>query len=187
MKAAATFVRSLLTVQEANIDRIEVTVFGSLAWTGKGHATDKALVLGLSGETPDRIDPDDASQLFERIRKDQWIELRSGRRITRTLFSTRSTISIAIRTRWSSRPQTQPRTQLRLTYGFRRAAALSSDFDVRTRKIIAEYPQGFDFNSSRERLDLCRVHSCSVAEVGSLKLPGGPRHRRSRRSIALLM
>ncbi|KRR28692.1 hypothetical protein CQ13_39435 [Bradyrhizobium retamae] len=38
MQAAATFVRGLPAIQEENIDRIKVTFFGSLAWTGKGHA-----------------------------------------------------------------------------------------------------------------------------------------------------
>lgn len=70
MKAAATFVRGLREGRERNVARIEATCFGSLAWTGKGHATDKALVLGLLGKTPDRIDPDEANQLFEQVRKD---------------------------------------------------------------------------------------------------------------------
>jgi L-serine dehydratase len=81
MKAAATFARGLANVGDANVHRIEVSVFGSLAWTGKGHATDKALALGLSGKTPDRIDPDDANRIFERIRQVRCIELPSGRAI----------------------------------------------------------------------------------------------------------
>lgn len=34
--------------------RIMVELFGSLGATGKGHGTDKAVVLGLEGEVPDR-------------------------------------------------------------------------------------------------------------------------------------
>ncbi len=37
---------------------IEAALFGSLALTGIGHATDKAVILGLMGETPQDIDPD---------------------------------------------------------------------------------------------------------------------------------
>src|SRR6476660_4906431 len=40
------------------VDRVRVDLFGSLAWTGKGHGTDKAAMLGLSGESPDTVDPD---------------------------------------------------------------------------------------------------------------------------------
>ena len=35
--------------------RIVITLYGSLAFTGKGHGTDRALVLGLLGEKPDKI------------------------------------------------------------------------------------------------------------------------------------
>ncbi len=38
--------------------RVRVEIYGSLAWTGRGHATDTAICLGLLGQTPDTIDPD---------------------------------------------------------------------------------------------------------------------------------
>lgn len=38
--------------------RLRVSLHGSLAFTGKGHGTDRAVVLGLAGERPDSIDPD---------------------------------------------------------------------------------------------------------------------------------
>jgi len=37
---------------------LRCTLFGSLAHTGEGHATDRAVILGLSGHTPGSIDPD---------------------------------------------------------------------------------------------------------------------------------
>jgi L-serine dehydratase len=39
------------------IDRLQIELFGSLGATGKGHGTDKAVLLGLEGEAPDLIDP----------------------------------------------------------------------------------------------------------------------------------
>ena len=33
--------------------RVEVDLYGSLALTGKGHATDLAVLLGLAGQRPD--------------------------------------------------------------------------------------------------------------------------------------
>jgi len=47
--------------------RIVITLYGSLAFTGKGHGTDRALVLGLLGEKPDKIDPADVHQLVEDV------------------------------------------------------------------------------------------------------------------------
>lgn len=37
---------------------VEAHLYGSLALTGVGHATDKAVILGLMGETPQGVDPD---------------------------------------------------------------------------------------------------------------------------------
>ena len=65
MRAAATFRRGLSQVPAAV--RLRVTMHGSLAWTGKGHATDRAVILGLMGEWPDTIDPDQAESLVAGI------------------------------------------------------------------------------------------------------------------------
>ena len=62
MKAAAAFVDGL-GQRLAGVSRVRVTLYGSLAWTGKGHGTDKAVVLGLAGERPDTVDPDQADAL----------------------------------------------------------------------------------------------------------------------------
>ena len=70
MKAAATFAAGL--ARAGDIERVasvEVTLLGSLAFTGKGHATDKAVVLGLSGFTPEAVDPDAADALVEDVRR----------------------------------------------------------------------------------------------------------------------
>jgi len=80
MKAAAAFASGL--VASGAIDRVETVetaLLGSLAFTGKGHATDKAVMLGLSGETPDAVDPDAADALAARVRETKRLAL-AGRR-----------------------------------------------------------------------------------------------------------
>jgi len=52
----------------ADTARVLVSLYGSLALTGKGHATDRAILLGLSGQMPATIDPDDADADICRIR-----------------------------------------------------------------------------------------------------------------------
>jgi L-serine deaminase len=69
MKAAAAFADGLAAT--GAIDRIasvEVALLGSLAFTGKGHATDKAVILGLSGQRPDSVEPDAAEALAAEVR-----------------------------------------------------------------------------------------------------------------------
>ena len=48
------------------VDRIQVSLHGSLAFTGKGHATDRAIILGLAGEKPSQIKPDDVDGILAR-------------------------------------------------------------------------------------------------------------------------
>ncbi len=57
MKAARAFALELAPVADT-VTTIGVTLYGSLAYTGKGHGTDSAIVLGLMGLQPETIDPD---------------------------------------------------------------------------------------------------------------------------------
>ncbi len=68
MKAAKAFRDALIASRDhLRTERIEATLYGSLAWTGRGHATDKAVALGLAGNAPDEIDPDVADAAFAEI------------------------------------------------------------------------------------------------------------------------
>jgi L-serine dehydratase len=58
MRAACSFAREIETKGELDrVDRVQVQLFGSLALTGMGHGTDRAVLLGLSGNEPATIDP----------------------------------------------------------------------------------------------------------------------------------
>ncbi|WP_375410139.1 L-serine ammonia-lyase [uncultured Methylobacterium sp.] len=46
------------TMGVPGLARIKAEIFGSLAWTGRGHGTDTAIFLGLLGHDPRSIDPD---------------------------------------------------------------------------------------------------------------------------------
>jgi L-serine dehydratase len=70
MRAAARFVAHRLvdTGCLPQVTRVRAEVFGSLALTGRGHGTDKAVLLGLEGHEPNRIDPDLIPDVLSRIR-----------------------------------------------------------------------------------------------------------------------
>ena len=69
MKAARTFaLESVGPSSPSAVTRILVRLCGSLAFTGKGHGTDTAILLGLSGEQPERVDPDAIPRQLARIR-----------------------------------------------------------------------------------------------------------------------
>ena len=69
MRAARRFAEQLAV--DGLLDRvmrIRVDLYGSLALTGRGHATDHAVVLGLLGERPDAVDPDTIAALVAGVR-----------------------------------------------------------------------------------------------------------------------
>lgn len=76
MTAAMRFVSRLrdqgLIEQTA---RVEAKLYASLALTGKGHATDRAVILGLAGFEPAHMDPDAGEAALHTIRAEQWLKL----------------------------------------------------------------------------------------------------------------
>src|SRR5437879_2990432 len=76
MRAARMFASGLNGAgQLGAVARIKTELFGSLGATGKGHGSDKAVLLGLTGETPDEVDPDAIPRLLESIRSTGQIPL----------------------------------------------------------------------------------------------------------------
>jgi len=77
MRGAARFIERWI-VQNGDLERtarVRAEVFGSLALTGRGHGTDKALLMGLEGHWPHQIDPDVIPPALERIRGSKRINL----------------------------------------------------------------------------------------------------------------
>jgi L-serine dehydratase len=56
------------------VERIAVSLHGSLAFTGIGHGTDRAVILGLTGLTPLSVDPDRSEEILEKIAAERRIE-----------------------------------------------------------------------------------------------------------------
>ncbi|MEV6826456.1 L-serine ammonia-lyase [Amycolatopsis sp. NPDC051102] len=68
MRAALTFVDGLGD-DLASVSRVQAELFGSLGATGFGHGSDKAVLLGLSGERPEQIDTDTVPVRVAEIRE----------------------------------------------------------------------------------------------------------------------
>ncbi len=76
MRAARTFVGGLkadgLLTDTA---RVQAELFGSLGATGHGHGSDRAVLLGLAGESPETVDTDTVGPRVERIRAERRINI----------------------------------------------------------------------------------------------------------------
>ena len=76
MRAAGRFVRSI--EDSGNLERVAEVyceLYGSLGATGRGHDSDKAIILGLMGEEPETTDTDAAHDRVARVRRDTRIFL----------------------------------------------------------------------------------------------------------------
>ena len=73
------------------VARISVTLYGSLGATGKGHGSDKAILLGLSGHEPDTVDVDAIAGIVERIRTTH--EAAAARRARASPFDERADLT----------------------------------------------------------------------------------------------
>ena len=69
MRAALMFAQGL--ARDGLLPRVasvRVELYGSLGATGRGHGTDRGVILGLLGETPDGVDPDTIEQRLAALR-----------------------------------------------------------------------------------------------------------------------
>jgi L-serine dehydratase len=74
MKAARAFANELAGLG-SDVSTVEVTLHGSLAYTGKGHGTDSAVILGLAGAQPETIDPKSVQGWLRTIREEKRLEV----------------------------------------------------------------------------------------------------------------
>ena len=65
----------------SRISRIEIEVLGSLAYTFKGHGTDKAIMLGLSGQKPHEVNIDNIKEVINNIKQTKKINLLNSQSI----------------------------------------------------------------------------------------------------------
>jgi L-serine dehydratase len=76
MRAALMFAEGLerdgLLAQTASV---KVELYGSLGATGKGHGTDRGVMLGLMGDAPDTVDPDTIVERLEAVRASRMLAL----------------------------------------------------------------------------------------------------------------
>ena len=170
MRAAYDFVgelkeRDLLT----RVARVEVELFGSLSATGIGHGTDHAVIMGLMGERPDRIDPDIIAPSIEELQEAQALRL-DGRHSVPFIWARDMQLleeslphhPNAMRLIAHGHSEELHRnTYYSVGGGFvidaAQAAAGSLDADT------TQLP--YDFNSAEELLRLCHEHDLRISEL----------------------
>ena len=76
MRAARLFVQRLARAGRLpQVARVSADLYGSLGATGKGHGSDRAVLLGLAGHEPDRVDVDAIPAMVAAIRSSHRLSL----------------------------------------------------------------------------------------------------------------
>ena len=66
---------------KSKINRIDIKLFGSLAFTGKAHGTEKGIILGLSGYCPEKITTKNIKETILKVRKTNFINISLNKKI----------------------------------------------------------------------------------------------------------
>ncbi|OWW19359.1 L-serine ammonia-lyase [Noviherbaspirillum denitrificans] len=76
MRAALQFVSGLKEAGRLNeVAQVKAELYGSLGATGKGHGSDKAVILGLLGEAPDLVNTETIDAKLAQVRSEKHIAL----------------------------------------------------------------------------------------------------------------
>ncbi|MEG9623499.1 L-serine ammonia-lyase [Pseudomonas guariconensis] len=170
MRAAATFAQALrergVLMQ---VTRVEVRLYGSLSATGVGHATDRACLLGLMGQWPDRIEPQSIEPRIAQVLQEQCLILDGSHPVAfeyaRDLLLLDESLPYHPNA-MSLEAFTEQGSLFSQTY-----YSVGGGFIVEQAEIDA--PQGdtdlvklpYEFNSAAELLALCKAHQLSVGQL----------------------
>ncbi len=172
MRAANTFVQRLITSDLLNrVTRIQVSLYGSLAFTGRGHGTDKAVMLGLSGELPDQVDPDNIESVLQEIENSGQLCLAHQRPISFTaktdlLFNKRENLPHHSNgMRFLAFDELGSRVLERDYYSVGGGFVVNHDEAASDRIVKDRTEQPYPFKNSDELLHLCRQHDLRIVDI----------------------
>jgi L-serine dehydratase len=171
MKAARVFVTTLYATQQlTKVTRIKVELFGSLAFTGKGHGTDNAILLGLEGQAPDTINPDIIKPRSEEIIQQRQINL-CGKHLmpfqyaTDFIFNFKDSLPFhtnAMRFTAYDYKQHEISTQIFYSIG---GGFIVDEEQATQSKTPVEHPVPYPFATTKELLKHCENHNLAIHEV----------------------
>ncbi len=172
MRAAATFVQRLKSADLLPaVAWVQVELFGSLGHTGRGHGSDKAIMLGLEGEAPDRIDPDTIDARLEVIVANKRLALGGAHPIEfepkkHLVFHKRQRLPYHSNgMRFHAFDKAQKVLRASDYYSVGGGFVVNHDDAAADRIVRDASPVAYPFSSGDELLARCAEHGLSIAEL----------------------
>jgi L-serine dehydratase len=155
--------------------RIATQLYGSLGATGKGHGSDKAILLGLAGHEPDSVDIESVPAYLEEIRATKTLRVLGDHPLAFNeagdlLFLRRQTLPFhANGMRFTAFSAEGAILEERCYYsvggGFVVSDELAADGSKQKRLAPDTTVLPYPFHSGQELLELTTQHGCSIAEL----------------------
>jgi L-serine dehydratase len=173
MRAAARFVQRWLhdTRLIEKTTRIQIELFGSLALTGRGHGTDKAILMGLEGHWPNEINPDVIPDALARIRSSKKIHLMENVAITfdekkDLIFNKRQKLPFHSNgMRFTAFAEDGNALATRDYYSVGGGFVVNQDEAAENRIVADTTPLPYPFHSGDELLALCEKNKITIAQL----------------------
>jgi L-serine dehydratase len=173
MRAAARFGQRWLDEPGIldRVRRVRCELFGSLALTGRGHGTDKAILCGFEGEWPDKIDPESIPVRLKRIRAEKKIHLLGRHEIafdekTDLIFNKRQKLPYHSNgMRFSAYGDDDELLATRDYYSVGGGFVVNQDEAAEDRIVADTTPLPFPFHSGDELLKYCEDSGKTIAQI----------------------
>jgi L-serine dehydratase len=172
MRAAATFVERLSEAGVLDrVARVQSDLFGSLGHTGRGHGSDRAVILGLEGEMPDTVDPDHIPRRMEEIAESGRMQLAGKREIGVNLrgdliFHKRQTLPHHPNgMRFTAFDADDEELLAREYYSVGGGFVVNADEAAADRIVADETPMKYPFSTGDELLATCADHGLRISDV----------------------
>ena len=164
MRAALRFVQHLHTAGKlTHTARLHITLQGSLAYTGRGHGTDKALVLGLHGAEPQTVAPDYLRRYYDEVKQNKKLKLALGQEIN---FDMKSDLRFDLQKQAHNTMIFVAYDQQGEVCATKTYRSTGGGFVTQEGETLPVPPrQPYPFSSAAQLIAHCQEQACTIAEL----------------------
>jgi L-serine dehydratase len=149
---------------------INAELYGSLGHTGKGHGSDKAVVIGLMGESPETVDPDSVAGIMEQLKESNKLLVLNQHEIN---FHYKKQLVFQRRKSLPGHPNGMCFTAYageqillsKIYYSVGGGFVVNEDADAETLVIDDDRKLPYPFTTGAQLLEQCKTHGLSISSI----------------------
>ncbi len=171
MRAAFNFTQDLAQHPQADqVQTLSCHLYGSLAATGKGHGTDTAILLGLTGNEPETVDTEKIQPFLEEIRASQSIRWNPSASVPfveseHLIFHRSTQLPLHPNGMHFFASDSNGNIILEEIYYSVGGGFIATEAEMKNPHFGNDIPPVYSFHSADELTELCDQHSLSIPEI----------------------